>query len=81
MTWKEHATLFMVMIKYKDRQSWSYHGKELLRNEKDLIEANLGSSMLGRQQCVWKAGSGVGSWDTLVKKKIYLLLSIAQQHR
>ena len=41
---------FIAMIRYEDRQSQSCDGKELLRNEKDLTEANLGSSLLGREE-------------------------------
>lgn len=41
---------FTDKIRYEDRQSRSGGGKELLRNEKDLTEANLGSALLGRHQ-------------------------------
>lgn len=41
---------FIAVIRYEDRQSCSSDGKELLRNEKDLTKANLGCSLLGREE-------------------------------
>jgi len=41
---------FIAVIRYEDRQSQSCDGKELLRIEKDLIDTDLGSFLLGRER-------------------------------